>query len=100
MMNHRLKCDALGCDYEEATHMPESLDDLRAMIGRPCQKCGASLMTEEDAQAAWNGILTIREMQKALSGLGVELAEDRGQEGIRISVNPRASSLNIKVRRP
>jgi hypothetical protein len=37
-----LKCDAPGCDYREELVIP-SVD----LVGKPCPKCGASLLTEE-----------------------------------------------------
>jgi len=48
-----IKCDAEGCDYEDMDLQwgttPE--DILKAnddMLGKPCPKCGASLLTPED----------------------------------------------------
>lgn len=38
-----LKCDATGCDHRE--HVGTITAD---MIGKPCPKCGASLLTKED----------------------------------------------------
>lgn len=38
-----LKCDAVGCDHvEEIEALTEDL------IGKPCPKCGADLLTRED----------------------------------------------------
>lgn len=39
-----LKCDALGCD-----HVGEVPAITRELIGTPCPKCGANLLTEADA---------------------------------------------------
>ena len=45
-----LKCDAPGCDYKEKT-TELTAEAIMAAIGRPCPKCGANLLTAEDAQA-------------------------------------------------
>lgn len=42
-MSSYLKCDAEGCDHVE--EVDEITEDH---IGKPCPKCGASLLTEED----------------------------------------------------
>lgn len=38
-----LKCDATGCDYFDETAVPDE-----ALIGKPCPKCGASLLADAD----------------------------------------------------
>lgn len=44
-----LRCDAPGCGYLDP--VPELTPEyLMANIGRPCPKCGASLLTKEDAE--------------------------------------------------
>ena len=44
-MSEYLKCDAAGCDHVE------DVDVIVAeMVGKPCPKCGANLLTAED----WN----------------------------------------------
>ena len=42
-----LQCDAKGCDHREDVHSIEE-----GMIGKPCPKCGANLLTEADYQAS------------------------------------------------
>lgn len=39
----RLKCDAPSCDYED-TEARLTVE----LVGKPCPKCGANLLTEED----------------------------------------------------
>lgn len=41
-----LQCDAEGCDHKE--YHETATED---MIDKPCPKCGASLLTEEDFRA-------------------------------------------------
>lgn len=44
----RLRCDAPGCGYVT----PDTKPFAKEMIGLPCPKCGASLLTERDYNAA------------------------------------------------
>ena len=61
-MGEFLKCDADGCDHvESVTEITE------AMVGMPCPKCGASLLTQSDWDA-WR--LVFRP--------GIDLARDLG----------------------
>lgn len=46
IINRGLRCDAAGCDYLD----PEVVAD-ESMIGKPCPKCGSTLLTEEDMAA-------------------------------------------------
>ena len=43
-----LKCDAPGCGYVDKT-VELTPDTVMASIGKPCPKCGASLLTAADA---------------------------------------------------
>lgn len=40
-----LKCDNASCDYED---MSVPREDYEQSIGKPCPKCGESLLTQED----------------------------------------------------
>ncbi len=40
-----IKCDAKGCDYCDPTVLIEELEDW---LNKPCPKCNANLLTEED----------------------------------------------------
>jgi hypothetical protein len=42
---HGIKCDAIGCDYEDPT-VP--YEDYKQWVNKPCPKCGANLLTEQD----------------------------------------------------
>jgi hypothetical protein len=41
-----IKCDTVGCDYRDPD--VEFCEDL---LSKPCPKCGASLLTQEDLMA-------------------------------------------------
>lgn len=42
-MSEFLKCDAEGCDHrEDVEHITDEL------VGKPCPKCGANLLTQDD----------------------------------------------------
>lgn len=53
-----LNCDTPGCGYVDAT-VPLNWTTTRTMIGTPCPKCGANLLTKEDAKAARMMIATV-----------------------------------------
>lgn len=55
-------------------------------------------MTKEDAEAAWCAIELIHQARTVLADLGIDLQPDDGSKGLRVSVNPRAASLNVKMR--
>lgn len=40
-----IQCDAEGCDYIDET---VKLDDYENWLNKPCPKCGANLLTQED----------------------------------------------------
>ena len=71
-----IKCDAEGCDYEDSFgSWGTSPEEIKAMnekwLNTPCPKCGASLLTEEDARA----VLTVVEMASVFNDMGDELKE-------------------------
>jgi len=58
-----LKCDAPSCDFrQEGIRL--TYDAIIANTGRPCPKCGANLLTEDDAQA----LITLR---KVIIGINI-----------------------------
>lgn len=72
-MNSFLKCDAPGCDHLE-TH--GSL--CESMVGKPCPKCGANLLTADD-YAAWLAFLPQYEAMKA-AGILLDAPADTPRE--------------------
>jgi hypothetical protein len=94
MNNHllraiNLKCDALGCDYEEP--VPAITRDL---IGKPCPKCGASLLTEQDFASG-------ETMKTYLDVLAAVLPKSkrRTRKGdLLVGMNPHAGELKLSVR--
>jgi hypothetical protein len=56
-----LQCDADGCGHLET--VPEISRDL---IGKPCPKCGANLLTEADCEAFLSQVMPGIELAKAL----------------------------------
>lgn len=63
-----LKCDAPGCDHVEDV---EAIS--RDLIGKPCPKCGADLLTAADCEAWLAMVQPGIELAKAL-GLFVDRA--------------------------
>jgi len=83
-----MKCDAPGCDHIE----PIALD-CRDLIGKRCPKCNSDLLTKEDYEA----------FQKLMAGIEIAnqilpIPEDAETvSGPRISINPHAGALNIRM---
>jgi len=70
-----LKCDAEGCDHRE------TVGGLSAdLIGKPCPKCGANLLTEEDFRSSQSMVAAV-EFMKAL-GLVKDPSEATGNETV------------------
>ena len=61
---HGLKCDVVGCGYEDETI---EADDYVNLIGTKCPKCGASLLTQED----YNILVSMLEIEANLLGLNL-----------------------------
>lgn len=83
-----LKCDALGCDHTEFVGLVEG-----EHIGKPCPKCGASLLTEEDYVAC----IEVREKIKFLVELGI-LGNPNGEPTPgtpMVDINPHDGKLNL-----
>lgn len=86
-----LKCDADGCDHMEH-HEAIGLE----MIGKPCPKCGANLLTEQDYLDGCK----VEALLKTLEVLGLcrllgpddDLPEGRKM----IFFNPHNGKLNIE----
>jgi hypothetical protein len=83
-----LICDEPTCDHKE---------DVGAlsedMIGKPCPKCGANLLTREDYEEG----LKYQAVLELLKSAGLAKDPVDGDEGALISVNPHAGTLNISV---
>lgn len=82
-----MKCDAEGCDHVEKVSRV-----TRDLIGKPCPKCGANLLTEADYRSA-----------TALLDLAASINEAVGPiepsgNAPRVSINPHDGALNITVR--
>jgi hypothetical protein len=58
-----LQCDAEGCDHLEV--VPAI---TRELIGKPCPKCGANLLTEEDCN---NWLEHIQPMTEVMTQIGI-----------------------------
>lgn len=97
-----LVCDAEGCDHRQ------DVDDITAdMIGTPCPKCGANLLTEQDYRT-FSAMMPAFEMAEQVErALGLERTTDNDPEtthivsirgdtmgGINIKVNPVAGTKN------
>jgi len=85
-----LKCDAPGCSHRE-----DVLEITEALIGKPCPKCGASLLTKEDFVAGKTWEATI-DMLAAMSPKSRRKRKAKTTSLV-ISANPRADSLSMSI---
>ena len=67
-----LQCDVNGCDYIDTTI---NADDYKNLIGTPCPKCEASLLTQAD----YDAIQEMLKMEKRLKDLGIPLKPKEGE---------------------
>lgn len=91
-MSEFLKCDTPGCDYRE--EVPEITE---TMIGKPCPKCGANLLTRAD----WDIYVKMKCLFDILEKSGLARKAEAGEPvkpgEVRISVNPHDGDINIKI---
>jgi hypothetical protein len=80
-----LKCDADGCDYVE---IPDAISPSH--IGKPCPKCGADLLTEQDYRDAL-GIVAAAQMLNAELG-----PMEPSGNAITLNINPHAGNLHVR----
>lgn len=86
-----LKCDAEGCDHLETI---EGLTE--DLIGKPCPKCGADLLTREDYEEGMK-IEVMMKMLKAM-GLAVEVPASGDMDGLALlTVGTHNGETNIKI---
>ncbi|MFK7942092.1 MAG: hypothetical protein AB8B85_04130 [Paracoccaceae bacterium] len=85
-----MKCDAEGCDHRET--VPEMVPEL---IGTPCPKCGANLMTQEDFDYFVNTVLPSLNVMKLL-GLVRDVTEEDA-DGPALQVGTHEGEINIQV---
>lgn len=77
-----LKCDAAGCDHFETV---EAIS--RDLIGKPCPKCGADLLTAADCEAWLAMVKPGIEIAKALGLLVDRLPTDADQVAVRLHLH-------------
>lgn len=86
-MNY-LKCDAEGCDHREEVETITESD-----IGRPCPKCGANLLTEEDFRA----FAPLNAIMLAFKKLGLTVEPGESSEGaVMIDIHHHNGITTIK----
>ena len=86
MTGLHLQCDANGCGHVE--EVPTLSQEL---VGKPCPKCGANLLTQRDFDE-WGEIQTLIETLRAL---GV-VTDDPNVETKAISVGLHEGTLTVK----
>lgn len=87
-MTMNLICDEPTCDHKE---------DVGAlsedMIGKPCPKCGSDLLTRQDYEEG----LKCQAVIGMLKAAGLAKDPVDGEDGVKMSINPHAGTLNISV---
>lgn len=86
-----LKCDAEGCDHKE------SVSEITAdLIGKPCPKCGANLLTKDDFESGQNLVEVINAFNKIFGP--VDVPEDAAKDALKVSLNPHNGGITIQVK--
>lgn len=85
-----LKCDAPGCLHQEPC---DAITEQ--LIGKPCPKCGADLLTREDFDAMQTHLEYINVLNDAL-----EIPDDATGECVLLSVNPHAGDVHFTLHGP
>lgn len=90
-----LFCDAPGCGHEEPVPEPKTLEEMLALVGTPCPKCGANLLTEEDAR----DFAPVKEALDGLNDIMNTLARAAGLDPHEIIAKARAEAENPNAKR-
>lgn len=85
-MMQYLKCDADGCDHRERVE-----EYGEHLVGKPCPKCGSSLLTQDD----YTESLAIIAAMNFLESLGVVKTAPMGEGDININIHN--GELRIKA---
>lgn len=89
----QLRCDAPGCDFIEPGPMPFTRD----LIGRPCPKCGASLLSERDYRDTLRQFAAIDFINRYFGWLGSE----KLPEGARsLAIRTHDGEVTAVLRKP
>lgn len=89
-MSEFLKCDATGCDHVE--DVAEITADL---VGKPCPKCGANLLTEGDWAYYSTAFRPALDMLASI-GLNMRAGENTPPEQ-RAAFNYHNGNINIRL---
>ena len=82
----------LKCDAQDCAHREECPDYGPEMIGKPCPKCGANLLTQEDFDA----YEPIRELLESMASLGL-VTDDPSEGTVGLRVNQHDGKLKIEI---
>lgn len=89
-MGNFLKCDTAGCDHIE------DVDQIAPeLIGKPCPRCGASLLTAEDCANWQANVLPGIELARALGLLVDPTAAQAEMPRLRIGLHQ--DTLTVKA---
>jgi len=86
VVGKKLKCDAPDCD-----HIEKISEITAAMIGKPCPKCGASLLTTEDFIAGKTLVASL----EAVAGILFPVDPTTQTKISTMSLNPHNGGMTI-----
>lgn len=75
-----IKCDAEGCDYTDEN---VNLEDYNDYLNKPCPKCGANLLTQEDMDTVQYMI----KMVNFLNDAGIMAESEDDQIDVEVKMN-------------
>lgn len=87
-MGQFLQCDAAGCDHRE------DVDEYGPhLIGTPCPKCGADMLTQQD----FDDFEPLRVMIETLKKMGLASDDSDGvQSPVSLSLHQHAGTMTAK----
>lgn len=91
-----LLCDAPGCGHNEPKPRPETLEQMRAYIGTPCPKCGANLLTKEDAAEGWPIFEKLLKLEKSTREVCAKLDLDFDELERQAEADPNAKRVVLR----
>lgn len=74
-----IKCDNKECDYSD---MDIKFEDYPDWVNKPCPRCGANLLTEEDLRSTKMLVEIIKDANKMVKDLNIDTSGSKVKVGV------------------